>query len=146
MDWTTRSASRTGRGDASDSGTFGPTRDVGVHRRLDHDDRCTPVGAAGGRRARGLPGKGWIVATAIEVRQAHQDMLETAARLVDEIGHLPPGGVLRSYWRAVRLMRLAGCPVPALAGEAEMLARDLLGARGVRVPQPRSSMPIARAS
>ena len=77
------------------------------------------------------------MATATEVRQAHQDMLDAAARLVDEVGHTSAGGVLRTYWRAVRLMRQAGCPVPALADEAELLARDLLGARGVRVPHPR---------
>ncbi len=78
-------------------------------------------------------------------------MLDAAARLVDEIGHQPAGGVLRSYWRAVRLMRLAGCPLPALADEAEMLARDLLGARGVHVshvshvPHPRRAgrVPVA---
>lgn len=80
------------------------------------------------------------MATATEVRQAHQDMLDTASRLVDEVGHASAGGVLRSYWRAVRLMRLAGCPLPSLADEAEVLARDLLVSRGVRVPHPRHTV------
>lgn len=77
------------------------------------------------------------MATATEVRQAHEAMLDTAARLVEEIRDVPAGVVLRSYWRAVRLVRHTGCPLPALADEADLLARDLLLARGVRVPQPR---------
>lgn len=77
------------------------------------------------------------MATATEVRQAHEDMLDAAARLVEEIEDVPAGVVLRSYWRAVRYVRQAGCPVPAMAAEADLLARDLLLARGVRVPHPR---------
>lgn len=78
-----------------------------------------------------------IETTASEVRQAHRSALETAARLVDEIADAPPGVVLRSYWRAVRTVRHTGCPVPARADEAERLTRELLRARGVRVPHPR---------
>jgi hypothetical protein len=75
--------------------------------------------------------------TAIEVRQANQSALETAARLVEEIEEVPAGVVLRSYWRAVRTVRHTGCPVPARADEAERLTRELLRARGVRVPHSR---------
>jgi hypothetical protein len=75
--------------------------------------------------------------TASQVRQAHQSALETAARLVDELAHVPAGVVLRSYWRALHATRHSGCPVPARASEAERLTRELLRARGVRVPRPR---------
>jgi hypothetical protein len=64
-------------------------------------------------------------------------MLEVAGRLVDEVQDVPPGVVLRAYWRAVRLVRHAGCPLPALPDEAELLARHLLLRRGVLVPHPR---------
>ena len=77
------------------------------------------------------------MATATEVRQTHEAMLDTATRLVEEIRDVPAGVVLRSYWRAVRFVRHTGCPLPSLADEADLLARDLLLARGVRVPKPR---------
>lgn len=80
------------------------------------------------------------MATATEVRQAQEDMLDTASRLVEEIEDAPAGVVLRSYWRAVRFVRHTGCPLPALAAEAELVARDLLVARGVRVPHPRRAI------
>lgn len=83
------------------------------------------------------------MATATEVRQAHTDMLDAAARLVEEIEDVPAGVVLRSYWRAVRLVRHAGCPLPAMATEADRVARDLLVARGVRVPATAASHPRA---
>jgi hypothetical protein len=75
--------------------------------------------------------------TASEVRHTHETMLEVAGRLVEEVQDVPPGVVLRAYWRAVRLVRNAGCPLPALPDEAELLARHLLVRRGVRVPHPR---------
>ena len=130
----TRSASRTVRADPRTSGTFGPTRDGGAHRPW--GPRRPVVGRRRGRRRARVDGRGGTVATAIEVRQAHQDMLETRRAWSTRSGTLPAGVVLRSYWRAVRPMRHAGCPVPARADEAELLARELLGARGVRVPQP----------
>ena len=77
------------------------------------------------------------MASATEVRRAQEAMLDAASRLVEEIKDVPAGVVLRSYWRAVRFVRHAGCPLPAMAAEADLLARDLLVARGVRVPQPR---------
>lgn len=75
--------------------------------------------------------------TVTEVKQAHHAMLEAAERLVGEIDHVPAGVVLRCYWRAVRSVRDAGCPLPSLADEAELVARDRLVARDVRVPRPR---------
>lgn len=81
--------------------------------------------------------------TATEVRQVHEDLLDAAARLVEEITDAPAGVVLRSYWRAVRFVRHAGCPLPALATEADLVARDLLAARGVRVPHPRRAARVA---
>ena len=46
--------------------------------------------------------------------------LAEVERLVEEIGDVPAGVVLRSYWRAVRTVRHTGCPVPARAVEAEI--------------------------
>jgi hypothetical protein len=79
------------------------------------------------------------MATATEVRQAQEEMLDAAARLVEEVDDAPAGVVLRSYWRAVRFLRHTGCPLPAMAVEADLVARDLLVARGVRVPRPRGT-------
>lgn len=83
------------------------------------------------------------MATATEVRQAQKEMLDAAARLVEDVDDAPAGVVLRSYWRAVRVLRRAGCPLPAMAAEADLVARDLLVARGVRVPRPRGAEPVA---
>lgn len=83
--------------------------------------------------------------TATEARQVHQDLLDAAALLVEEITDAPAGVVLRSYWRAVKRVRHAGCPLPALATEADLVARDLLAARGVRVPHPRRGGRVAPA-
>lgn len=77
------------------------------------------------------------MATATEVRDAHRAVLASAARLVEEVDEVAAGVVLRCFWRAVRVARLSGCPASILPQEAEGLARQLLVARGVRVPQPR---------
>jgi hypothetical protein len=79
------------------------------------------------------------MATATEVRQAQEEMLDAAARLVEDVDDAPAGVVLRSYWRAVHLLRHAGCPLPGMAAEADLVARGLLVARGVRVPRPRGT-------
>ena len=69
--------------------------------------------------------------TAREAQQANQALLDTAARMVDELSDVPAGRVLRCFSRAVGQVRREGCPPGRLASEAEALARDLLDGRVV---------------
>lgn len=74
--------------------------------------------------------------TAEEIRLANRQLLEAAARLAEETSEVPAGAVLRSFSRAVRMARLAGCPAGQLPLEAERLTRQLL-ALGSGLPGPR---------
>lgn len=67
--------------------------------------------------------------TAQEVAATSRALMETAARLVDDMQSIPAGSVLRCFSRAVRTARSAGCPVSRLPGEADRLARQWLSAR-----------------
>ena len=84
--------------------------------------------------------------TARDVQQAHKDLLETAARMVDEMPDVPAGRVLRCFSRAVGQVRREGCPPTRLAPEAEALARDLLAGRIVLTPAARPHGPGERSS
>lgn len=79
------------------------------------------------------------MATTIEIKQAHRDLLARAAQLVEERDDLPAGSVLRSFSRAVRRLRLEGCPATEMASRADRITRAMLGERsvGVVVPRPR---------
>jgi hypothetical protein len=67
--------------------------------------------------------------TAQEAAAANRALLDTAARLVDEMDNVAPGSVLRCFSRAVRTARSLGCPLTRLPAEADRLARQWLGER-----------------
>jgi len=67
--------------------------------------------------------------TALEVKQAHQALLDSVASLVDEFDDIPTGRVLRCFSRAVGCARREGCPTKWLPEEAERLAREMLVGR-----------------
>lgn len=79
--------------------------------------------------------------TAHDVRQANQALLDTAARLVDELHDVPAGRVLRCFSRAVGHVRREGCPPHRLAAEAESLARAMLAGEVVLPPGVRQHSP-----
>lgn len=65
-----------------------------------------------------------------DLREVNQQLLDAAARLVDEWPDLPTGSVLRCFSRAVWIVRGTGCPPDRLAAEAARLACSLLELRG----------------
>ena len=67
-----------------------------------------------------------------DLKEANQQLLDAAARLVDEWPDLPTGSVLRCFARAVWIVRGAGCPPDRLAEEAACLASSLLQLRRAR--------------
>lgn len=68
--------------------------------------------------------------TSHDLKEANQQLLDGAARLVDEWPGLPTGSVLRCFARAVWIVRGTGCPPERLAAEAARLASSLLELRG----------------
>lgn len=74
--------------------------------------------------------------TTDEIRRANELLLQAAARLAQENDRVPAGVALRSFSRAVRMARLAGCPAGQLPVEAERVARQMLALRS-EVPRPR---------
>lgn len=67
--------------------------------------------------------------TSREMREANQQLLDTAAGLVEEWPEVPTGSVLRCFSRAVWIVRGAGCPPERLPAEAARLACALLELR-----------------
>jgi len=65
----------------------------------------------------------------LDTKRTNQALLDTVARLVDELIDVPPGRVLRCFSRAVGYLRRVGCPTDQLPAEAEWLARELLADR-----------------
>lgn len=65
-----------------------------------------------------------------DLREVNQQLLDAAARLVDEWPDLPTGSVLRCFSRAVWIVRGTGCPPDRVAAEAARLACSLLELRG----------------
>ncbi|GAB7006628.1 hypothetical protein JCM18899A_41010 [Nocardioides sp. AN3] len=86
--------------------------------------------------------------TVAEVKVANQALLDTVARLVDELDEVPAGRVLRCFSRAVGHVRRVGCPTTQLATEAEWLARELLAGRLVldstHGPEPQTPQACVR--
>ncbi|HET6667827.1 MAG TPA: hypothetical protein VFG98_11165 [Intrasporangium sp.] len=81
--------------------------------------------------------------TVSTARRASVELTAVGARLREEYSDMPGGSVLRCLSRAVRRLRLVGCPVDRLPEAAEELARTMLEDRHQpRLPgQPRVPMP-----
>jgi hypothetical protein len=76
-------------------------------------------------------------------RRTSVELTAVGDRLRAENPDIPGGSVLRCLSRAVRRLRLVGCPVDRLPDAAEELAREMLADRHQpRLPgQPRVPMP-----
>jgi hypothetical protein len=76
-------------------------------------------------------------------RRANLELTAVGDRLRAEYPDIPGGSVLRCLSRAIRRLRLVGCPVDRLPVAAEELTREMLRDRGQpRLPgQPRVPMP-----